>query len=82
MGDVGEQWKRLKGDGMNQELKTILDNIISDLKEHGHDPLERPVCFMWSYPEEELRYTLVIQKDEGMEEDDNPPVDGQLEAVH
>jgi len=65
---------------MNQELKTILDNIVADLRSQGHDPLNRPIVFMWSYPDEDLKYTLVIQeKEEEENEEDHGYVD---EALH
>lgn len=62
---------------MNESLKGILEQIIKDLREQGHDPSERPVVFIWSYPEEELKFTLVIQK----KEDEEKSV-GDQEVVH
>lgn len=55
---------------MNLELKGILDNIVSDLKEQGHDPEDRPIVFRWSYPEETLMYTLIIEKITEEDEED------------
>jgi hypothetical protein len=57
---------------MNENLKGFLEQLIKELREQGHDPLERPVVFIWSYPEEELKFTLVIQKKEDEEEQDKP----------
>jgi hypothetical protein len=57
---------------MNENLKGFLEQLVKELREQGHDPLERPVVFIWSYPEEELKFTLVIQKKEDEEEQDKP----------
>ena len=49
---------------MKESLKEILEQIIKDLREQGHDPLDRPIVFIWSYPDKEFKFTLVIQKKE------------------
>jgi len=55
---------------MKENLKEILAQIVADLREQGHDPLERPIVFMWHYDDgEDLKYTLVIQKKEDDDED-------------
>ena len=55
---------------MNLELKGILENIVSDLKSQGYDPVDRPIVFKWSYPETDISYTLIIEK-VGEDEDDD-----------
>lgn len=64
---------------MKESLKEILEQIIKDLREHGHDPIDRPIIFMWSYPDLELKFTLVIEKKEEESEEDS---DGNEEVVH
>lgn len=45
---------------MKEELKTILDNIVADLRSQGHDPVDRPIVFVWDYGGD-IKYTLVFQ---------------------
>lgn len=45
---------------MKEELKKILESIVTDLKTQGHDPLEQPIVFVWDYGEG-IKFTLVIQ---------------------
>ena len=47
---------------MKNELRTILESIVKDLESQNLNPRERPIVFMWTYPETDLKYTLIIEK--------------------